>query len=266
MPEPWKDLLRQGESSTHFIVEGRQAVQSLINSPYHCDALISTGATITAPTNIPSYTITKESASEILGFHFHRGHLAIGRKSNFNIRDWWQAPQLITVVPELADPGNLGTILRNSLALGADAILCGNSGTSPYNAKAIRAAAGATFQLPLFVSSDISKDLSWLAKRSQLIAASPSSQSVSIEDIKIKAPISLLLGKEDTGLHGEYLDYVDTFTKIPMHNAFDSLNVANSSAILLYELRKKLNVSSPAKAHVPLTSVNSEQEQQISPS
>ena len=255
--DSWVELFEQRESQTHCIVEGRIPVQALLDSSEYCEAVFTTNLAqlnLGAPPHdaVPYQTITKQQASTLLGFQFHRGHIAVAQKPTLSFQEWWQNsagicsggvrdPQLIVIIPELADPGNLGTIIRNSRALGAEAILCGTSGTSPYNAKAIRAAAGATFQIPIFVSTELQQDIEWLAQRSQIIAAALSPDACAPEEISLTPPVSLMLGREDTGLDSCWLDYADALTKIPMQHGFDSLNVASSSAILLYEMHKALS-------------------------
>lgn len=244
--ETWVELFEQRENQTHCVVEGRIPVQALLDSPEHCEAIFTTNPTqlqLSHPPHktVPCQTITKQQASALLGYQFHRGHIAIARKPTLSFQEWWQNSPLIVVIPELADPGNLGAIIRNSRALGAEAILCSTSGASPFNAKAIRAAAGATFHIPIFVSAQLDCDLKWLTQRSQIIAAALSPDAPAPENLSLSPPVSLMLGREDTGLTPRWQNYADTLTQIPMQHGFDSLNVASSSAILLYEIQKALS-------------------------
>ena len=147
----WRNLLQEGETETHFIVEGQIPVERLQDSLYSIDKIIRIGK-----------DLSRDEASSLLGFHFHRGYLAIARKPiNPPLSEVTKGT--LVVLPEIADPGNLGTIIRNTSALGGEGILLGK-GASPFNAKAIRASAGNLFNLPVRLASDFISDLAEIKK------------------------------------------------------------------------------------------------------
>lgn len=219
----WRSLLQQRETSTHFIVEGQIPVSRLKESYYHIEKELIIGT-----------DLTRAEASTLLGFHFHRGHLAIARKPENPPLSAFKKGTLV-ILPEIADPGNLGTIIRNTAALGGSGVLLGK-GASPYNAKAIRASAGNLFRLPVRQSLDLLADLQELRKTHTLIGTSLSPNSLPLQTLpKIKSP-ALLLGPEDFGLTSEIESLCHHLTHLPMSNSVDSLNVASASAIVLHHL------------------------------
>lgn len=179
---------------------------------------------------------SRYEASELVGFKFHRGCLAIARKppnpalSKFG-------PGIMVVLPEIADPGNLGTIIRNTAALGGSGVIIGR-GASPFNAKAVRASAGNLFEIPVRLSPDLKDDLEALSKTHTLIGASLASDAISLRQLpELQRPAALLLGPEDFGLTKEVEARCHHLAYIPMSREIDSLNVASASAIFLESLR-----------------------------
>ena len=224
----WRKLVKKRETETHFIVEGQIAVERLQDSSYSIDKIIRIGK-----------DLSRDEASSLLGFHFHRGHLAIARKPrNPPLSEVTKGT--LVVLPEIADPGNLGTIIRNANALGGAGILLGK-GASPFNSKAIRASAGNLFDLPVRRAPDLISDLTEIRKTHTILGASLSKNSVPIEDFQpISDQIALLLGPEDFGLNKTIESHCDRLIHIPMSRGIDSLNVASASAIFLHKIQQCL--------------------------
>jgi len=224
----WQSLLQKRETSTHFIVEGQHAVDRLRDSSYIIEKELKIGT-----------DLTREEASALLGFHFHRGHLAIARKPENPPLSIFKEGTLV-ILPEIADPGNLGTIIRNTAALGGSGILLGK-GASPYNAKAIRASAGNLFRIPLRQSPNLLADLQQLQQTHTLIGTSLSQNSIPFSTLPPIMNPALLLGPEDFGLTPEIESLCHHLTHLPMARAVDSLNVASASAIFLHQLQQSFS-------------------------
>lgn len=220
----WRTLLTERETPTHFVVEGQIPVARLKESSYHIEKELRIG-----------HDLSREEASELLGFHFHRGHLAIARKPANPPLETFEKGTLV-ILPEIADPGNLGTIIRNTAALGGAGILLGK-GTSPFNAKAIRASAGNLFRVPVRQSPDLLADLKILRKSYTFIGTSLSPHSLPLQDLPEISNPALLLGPEDFGLSHEIESLCHHLTHLPMARDVDSLNVASASAIFLHSLK-----------------------------
>ncbi len=220
----WRELLAQREGPDHFVVEGQLAVERLIDSDYEVEHVLKIGE-----------NLTREEASTLLGYHFHRGTLAIARKPKpAGLSDFTSGP--LVVLPEIADPGNLGTIIRNTAALGGSGVIIGK-GTSPYNAKAIRASAGTLFKLPVRKTEDLVGDLHALAKSRTIVGTSLSPKAAPLAQLPpLTNPCCLLFGPEDFGLNEDVESLCHHLTYLPMANEIDSLNVAAASAIFLHKI------------------------------
>ncbi len=136
----------------------------------------------------------------------------------------------VLVLDGVSDPGNMGTLLRTALALGWDGAYILHNSCDPYNDKALRAAKGATFRLPLRTGNW--EELIELIKENKLepIAADMGGKDVSSEKSK---QIALVVGNEAHGLSEEARKFC-TKVAIPMSGEMESLNVAVAGGILMY--------------------------------
>lgn len=139
--------------------------------------------------------------------------------------------KFVLALDEISDPGNLGTLLRTSLALGWDAVFLTPGTTDPFNDKALRAAQGATFRLPLCTGN-------WdLVSKFHVYVADAKGKSV--ETVAIQTPALLVLGNEARGASSWAREH-GTAISIPMAGQMESLNVAGAGAILMYTLKRKI--------------------------
>ena len=140
----------------------------------------------------------------------------------------------IVVLDAISDPGNLGTILRTALALGWDAIFLLPGSCDPYNDKALRAAKGATFLIPLQIGSW--SDLEEVISKNRLLPLIATMKADPPEKFQKEKKVALILGNEAKGVtYSSHLSYKTV--SIPMNGAMESLNVAQAGAILMYQMR-----------------------------
>uniref|UniRef100_A0A7S0DQR4 tRNA/rRNA methyltransferase SpoU type domain-containing protein n=1 Tax=Amorphochlora amoebiformis TaxID=1561963 RepID=A0A7S0DQR4_9EUKA len=163
--------------------------------------------------------------------------------------------QRLLVLDGVQDPGNLGTLIRTALGLGWDAAYLLRGTCDPWNSKAIRAARGGCFRLPIVMGGSID-DLRELIDIHKLtvVAADPHAAET-VDSAQISGPVALWLGSEGKGLTGgEYGDAgAETIVqgtnevgraletvKIDMESEMESLNVAVAGAILMHIFRRRL--------------------------
>ena len=139
------------------------------------------------------------------------------------------------VCQSLKDPGNLGTILRTADAVGAGGVILLDQSCDPFSVEAVRASMGALFTQTV-VQSDGPDFFAWLrAGEGQLVGASLNTTH-DYQAVAYARPTFLFMGNEQSGLPPEYEAACDVLVKIPMTGKADSLNVAVSCAVLLYEV------------------------------
>ena len=127
----------------------------------------------------------------------------------------------------VADPGNIGTLLRAADAFGAGAALSDGC-ADPTGPKAVRASMGAIFRVPL----------SGFDEPSGMRVALTAHEGIPLPELAVDGDVVLVLGAEREGLPPEVLARCDERTRIPQPGGGESLNVALAGAIALYELSR----------------------------
>ncbi len=149
---------------------------------------------------------------------------------------------LVVVAEAIEKPGNLGTILRSSDAVGADAVIVCDRCTDINNPNVIRASVGTLFSLPVIEASS-EKTVEWLKKKGiRSVAATPHAEQVYTE-ADLTGGIAIVVGTEQYGLTDSWLEQADIKVRIPMLGQADSLNVASATTILLYEAMRQANAT-----------------------
>jgi TrmH family RNA methyltransferase len=132
--------------------------------------------------------------------------------------------QLGLALWHVADPGNVGTLIRTADAFGAFVALSSGS-ADPTSPKALRGSAGAIFRVPFMDFDDAPEP--WVA----LVAEG----GQPLGEVELPARVTFMLGAEREGLPSYVVERCDAVASIPMAEGAESLNVAVAGAIALYE-------------------------------
>ncbi len=149
------------------------------------------------------------------------------------------APALVLVCVDMQDPGNVGATIRAAEAGGATGVLLTGESADPWGWKALRAAMGSTFRVPVLRRPDIVDACARLRARGLRLVATVPRSGVPMEHVDLRAPTALLLGGEGHGLTADLLTRADAGVSIPMQAPVESLNVAVAAALLVYEARRQ---------------------------
>ncbi|RDI94957.1 RNA methyltransferase [Meiothermus sp. QL-1] len=162
------------------------------------------------------------------------GLIAVARRPQRLLEAFTPPPAaLVVVAVGLEKPGNLGALLRSADAAGAHAALV-VGGVDPYSPQVIHNSTGAVFSLPTFTAEETAV-WAWLAQqRIPLVATSPQAGKTYWE-ADLKGPVALALGPEHEGLGPGWLERAALCVRVPMRGQADSLNVAVTAALVLYE-------------------------------
>ena len=149
----------------------------------------------------------------------------------------------------VADPGNVGTILRSAAAFGAASVVLGPGCADPFGPKAVRASMGAVFEVALARCDDPGQlprpTVALVAEAEREKSASPSPLSPNpssvepLHALRLDGPaVTLLIGAEREGLPVEIVDGADHVARIPI--ATHSLNAAMAATVALYETSRRM--------------------------
>ena len=140
---------------------------------------------------------------------------------------------------ELADPGNVGTLLRSAEAAGAAAIWLSRGSVDAYNPKVVRASAGAIFGIPIVEGRPIVEALEALAALGRVRVGTRASGGTPFHEAALGGPVAFVLGNEARGLGPELDAHVDDWVTIPMRGGAESLNVAMAGTLLCFEAARQ---------------------------
>jgi RNA methyltransferase, TrmH family len=143
------------------------------------------------------------------------------------------------LLDQVQDPGNLGSILRSAAAAGIQEVYCSAGTALAWSPRVLRAGMGAHFALKIFENVD----LSVLLQASRLpVLATSSHATKTIYDADLKQPLAWLFGHEGQGVSEALLAKATQTVAIPHSGEMESLNVAASAAVCLFEQMRQRRV------------------------
>lgn len=145
-------------------------------------------------------------------------------------QDTWVA------LEEVRDPGNLGTIIRTADAVGAKGVILIGSSCDPYARECVRATMGSVFAVPL-VRMTRETFLALCADWRGDVVGTHLNASEDFRTAAYQGPALLVMGSEGPGLSDPVAAACTRLVKIPMAGRLDSLNLAVSTALVLYQIR-----------------------------
>ena len=141
---------------------------------------------------------------------------------------------LVLVCQGVEKPGNLGAMLRTADAAGADAVIASDPITDWGNPNLVRASKGTVFSVPV-ASDSTGATLDWLAAHGIALVATTPDTDRDYTQVDYTGPVAIAVGAEKLGLTSEVLDAATHRVSIPMVGKANSLNVATSAAVVVYE-------------------------------
>jgi tRNA G18 (ribose-2'-O)-methylase SpoU len=235
-----------------FVAEGDKVVRRLLESDFGVISVLLPEKRLAEfepllrarAEDVAVYLMEVAELEKLVGFPFFQGVLAVGRIPGAHslelILEPSKTPRFVMAVEGLSNAENIGLIVRNCVAFGAQALIVGETSTSPFLRRAVRNSMGAIFKLPVVETSNLVQTLGQLRARGlRLIAAHPHTDRRTIHDIDLTRDCCIVLGSEGVGLSPQVLALCDEAVAIPMSNEVDSLNVASAAAVFLYEARRQ---------------------------
>jgi RNA methyltransferase, TrmH family len=242
-----KQLRQLGTSSKErktqqlFLIEGTHALTEAIATSYPLSIVCCTEAwTVTYPQlydQLQSYPdarlelVSEEVLTAIATTVNPDGVIAVA-KIQFNTPE---IQSLGVILETIQDPGNLGAIMRSSVAVGIDGMIVSHDSVDLTHPKIIRATAGQWFRCPIQSAIDLPMEVQRLQKQGLKAIATLPNAKLTYWDYDFSQPTVILLGNEGNGLSEQLIDLADAAVKIPLNNDVESLNVAICGSLLLYE-------------------------------
>lgn len=251
----------RGESI--FIAEGSLVVERLLRSQFLVESVLITrkesgwgNCLELLSKDVPVYYIDEKIiADKLLGFEFHQGILALGRRRIF--------PTLIQgleiffekyiddgrrhawiVLPNATKPDNLGLVFRCAAAFGVEAVVLGEQCCDPLSRRALRVSMGGVLQTSIYQAKNILLEINEARKRWKIPFYATVLDEQAISSYKFNDVLNqsnfgaFVFGNEYSGMSQDEIAACDYKLTIPMRPDVDSLNLGVSAGIFLYEFNR----------------------------
>jgi RNA methyltransferase, TrmH family len=247
-----------------FLAEGPQAVREALRQPGVLTELFVTGPGIgrhaelaaqAASQGITVHEVSGEVMAELAQTITPQGLLGVCRFVDVPLSALVTAglaqrrPQLVTVLANVRDPGNAGTVMRTSDAAGADGVVFAAASVDPYNSKCVRSSAGSLFHLSVVASVPLAEAIDGLHEAGLQVLAADGNASRFLDAAggpDLTRPTAWLFGNEAWGLPDELLALADDVVAVPIYGQAESLNLAAAAAVCLYASARQLRAPRPA--------------------
>ncbi len=244
---------RQAEHK--FIIEGVHLVEEALDSDWHVEALLVDEEFLKKNTadnlilkakknNIEVFQVSEREIEKLSDAVTAQGIVGIVRMKMEMADRFWQSLQtqsVIVALDSVADPGNLGTILRTCDWFGVDGVLLSEDTVDLYNPKVLRATMGAVFHVPILTGVGLSSIVLKAQQNGFKVLVTSAKGGIALKDLCIPDKTLLIFGNESAGVSQELLNLADQTITISRVGKAESLNVAVSCGIVLQKLRNGNN-------------------------
>lgn len=251
--QPYRTMRRQMEHRQQgiFVAEGEKVVRRLLESHLNVVSVLlpekwarELTPLLEKRPEVQVYVAEKPMLESLTGFSMYQGLLAIGKVPPQprleEVLQQGRRPRLLVAVDGLSSAENLGALVRNCGAFGVQALITGETSTSPFLRRAVRASMGTIFHLPVIEAQNLIAMLEHLrSQQVRCIAAHPHASGLTLSQAHFQPDCCLVFGSEGYGLAPATLAVCDEAAAIPMAPGVDSLNVASAAAVFLYEVSRQ---------------------------
>ncbi len=243
-----------------FLVEGIRAVSEAVQTGVDVEELIVAPDLLRSPFALglleeqqkrgtAVLLVSGEVFASISERDHPQGFAAIVRQRLESLREIAPGPNDLWVgLESVADPGNLGTILRTCDAVGGTGVILLGQSTDPFDPAAVRASMGAVFSQHI-VRATADDLLQWTRRnRLHLAGTSPAATS-DYQQVDYPSPLVMLMGSERHGLSEDLQRACNPLVRLPMVGRVDSLNLAVATGVVLYEIFNQRRRLSSTRGH-----------------
>jgi len=148
---------------------------------------------------------------------------------------------LVITLHRINNPANLGAILRTAEAAGVAGVIVTKNSTDAFSPKALRGAMGASLRLALWTEADFYEVAEWAKEKDLISVCADVNAKKSYLEVDWKTPRLLVFGSEAHGLSANERERIDEDLLIPMDNNVESLNLAVSCGVILFEAKRQIS-------------------------
>jgi TrmH family RNA methyltransferase len=227
----WVRSLQQKKfrnESSCFVVEGRKGVEEGLKSEFKIHSVYTTDADW-ASVHPDAMLVHMREMEQMSSLTSPSPYLAVfhGRENNAE----WDRSKSVMVLDGIADPGNMGTIIRTAEWFGIETILSTPDCVEIYNPKVVQATMGSVFRMHVIVLSE--EDMAHGLKANDYYIIAADLQGSTIYKFDFKQKLAIIIGSESHGVRPAMRSMVDEFVTIPGNGRAESLNASVAATVFL---------------------------------
>jgi len=188
---------------------------------------------------VPVRVVDESVLASLSEVETSQGVLALARRPVFDEERIYRPIPLVLVAAGVQNPGNLGALLRTAEAAGATGAYLTDGAADPFSWKALRGSMGSAFRLPHRRRITTAEALARLESRGVSVLAAVPGAELPYHDADLRRPVAVLLGAEGSGLPPAVAARASRSVSIPMAPGVESLNVAVTAAVILFEAARQ---------------------------
>ncbi|MBR5369928.1 MAG: RNA methyltransferase [Bacilli bacterium] len=219
------------DSTNMFLVEGEHLVEEVYKSNLLKEVFVVEGDSFNI--DVPITYVSSDVMKKISTTDTYTNVVGLCEKKNSNEI----IGNKILLLDDIQDPGNLGTIIRSSVAFNVDTIILSENTVDLYNSKVLRSTQGMFSHINI-ITMNLEEAITELKNRNIIVYGTNVNEGVDVRSISDTSSYALVMGNEGNGVHQDIQDMCDKNLYIKMSKNTESLNVGVACSILLYELER----------------------------
>lgn len=231
-----KKLLERSGRREHkqFIIEGKRLVCDAIENGANIEyILLEQGTEVPSSASVCKYELSHKAFSALKTTVNSQGILAVVNMPE--IDDFNATGDFYIYLDGIADPGNMGTIIRTADACGADGLILSENCVDIYNPKVVRSTMASIFNVDIYYDNSDRCILNKMRECRVNIISGSLQGNKSIYDVDFKNKSVIVIGNEANGITDEVINLSTELVKIPIVGKAESLNAAVACAVMSYE-------------------------------
>ena len=248
--------VRDGRDRTAIFVEGVRLVEECLRSPPEIDRVFIADRLVAKsrvrrivdglmPRGIEIVELSRSVFDSLADTGEPQGIIAIakrpetGRRAFEKKSDSAIGSQLIVYLHAVNNPSNLGAVLRTAEAASASGVIISGGSADVFSPKSVRSSMGSAFRIPVWANADEVEVQSWASERKLVLTGADSGSGKSYIDIDWTVSRLVIFGSEAHGIPETLKRDVTDLIRIPMADKVESLNLAVSAGIILFEAKRQ---------------------------
>ena len=237
--------VRDGRDKFRIFIEGRRLAEEAVRSGLKITECFLSDefddAGLVASINAPTFRMPEKVFKTVADTDSPQGIILVAERPE--MRPFSKALLPVTLfLNEINNPSNVGAILRTAEAAGIGHVVLSSGSADPYAPKALRASMGSAFRMSIEEGESLREAAEVSRERGGIVTGADIQGGVSYVGVDWSKPRMLVFGSEAHGFSDEEKNLLDDTIRIPMAADVESLNLAVSAGIILFEARRQLTM------------------------